>query len=120
MINEYIPDKQIAEYIQKSKIFVLPYREATGTQIAQSVMFYKKPIVATDTGCLPEYVIDHETGIIVPPSDPAALANAISNLLSDKSERQRLGINGKKRLESVFDNCKIANQYMKLMENYNG
>lgn len=120
LINEYMPDKQIAEYIKKSKVFVLPYREATGTQIAQSVMFYKKPIVATSTGCLPEYVIDHETGIIVPPSDPVALANAIANLLSNKEERQRLGINGKKRLEREFDNVKIAKQYIELMVNYNG
>lgn len=120
VINEYMPDKQIAEYINISKVFVLPYREATGTQIAQSAMYYGKPVVATDTGCLPEYVIDHETGIIVPPSDPNSLAQAIAKLVSDNEERHRLGINGKKRLESVFDNCNIANQYLKLMENYNG
>ncbi len=60
------------------------------------------PVVATAVGGTPEVVVDGETGLLVPPRDPAALAQAIERLLCDPSLRRRMGEAGRKRVESHF------------------
>ena len=54
-----------------------------------------RPVVATAVGGVPEVVLDGQTGVLVPPSDPAALAQAILRLLGDPSLAQRLGAAGR-------------------------
>lgn len=67
------------------------------------------PVVSTDlpTG-VPEVNRDGETGIIVPPRDPAALARAIGQILHDDSLRHRLGEGGRKRAEAHFTARRMA------------
>lgn len=55
------------------------------------------PVVATAMGGIPDLVVDQETGLLVPPSDPRALAGAIARLLADPSEAARLGEAGRRR-----------------------
>ena len=50
-----------------------------------------RPVVATRVGGTPEAVREQETGLLVPPGDPAALAAAIAQLLQDPGRRQRMG-----------------------------
>ncbi len=116
IINKYLPDREIAEYINRAKIFVMPYREATGTQIIQTVMFYGKPIIATDTGCLPEYLANQADSIIVPTEDSTALEVAIKLLITNDTLRTSLGRNAKKNLNKKFDNVVIARQLIEEME----
>jgi glycosyltransferase involved in cell wall biosynthesis len=61
-----------------------------------------RPIVATRTGGIPEVVDDGVTGILVPPRDPRALAQAIVTLLADADLRQRLGQMGLQRVRERF------------------
>jgi len=60
------------------------------------------PVVATAVGGTPEVVIDGETGFLVPPGDPDALAEAINKLLNDPVLRKRFGQAGRKRVEKCF------------------
>ena len=62
-----------------------------------------KPVVATSAGGVPEIVTDGETGLLVPPGEPASLAAAMRRLLVDSSLRDRLGKAGRKAAESRFD-----------------
>jgi glycosyltransferase involved in cell wall biosynthesis len=61
-----------------------------------------KPVVATRVSAVPEVVEDGETGILVPPRDPSALAKAIALLCDSPAERQRLGLNGYRRARRHF------------------
>lgn len=64
-------------------VAVLPsYREALGLAILEA-MALGRPVVATNVGGIPEMVVDGVTGLLVPPHDPAALAVAITRLLTD-------------------------------------
>ncbi|MFI5261618.1 MAG: glycosyltransferase [Candidatus Limnocylindrales bacterium] len=64
-------------------VAVLPsYREALGLAILEA-MALSRPVVATNVGGIPEMVVDGMTGLLVPPHDPAALATAITRLLTD-------------------------------------
>lgn len=60
------------------------------------------PVVASRIGGLPEVVIDEETGILVPPGDPAALAGALERLIESPDLRTRLGLNGRAFVERTY------------------
>jgi glycosyltransferase involved in cell wall biosynthesis len=61
-----------------------------------------RPIVASRVSAIPEIVADGETGTLVPPRDPAALANAIGALLADPARADALGAAGRARLAERF------------------
>jgi len=61
------------------------------------------PVVASTVGGIPEVVVDGETGLLVPPDDPPALARALIRVLSDRELRQRLGRQGRAHVEANFD-----------------
>ncbi len=65
-------------------------------------MAMRKPVVATRTGGLPEIVRDGETGVLVPPGDPDALANAVTRLAQDPPRRRKLGEAGRDRVAVHF------------------
>ena len=75
--DEYVPDKQVEFYFKSCDAVVLPYIDATQSGIAQIAFGFKKPIIATDVGGLPEVVTDGSTGIICKSADSRALAEAI-------------------------------------------
>jgi glycosyltransferase involved in cell wall biosynthesis len=59
------------------------------------------PVVATAVGAVPE-VVTPETGVLVPPRDPGALADAILSLLDDPARRERMGAAGRERMARHF------------------
>jgi len=52
------------------------------------------PVIGTNVGGIPELITSDETGILVPPENPAKLAQAINELLSDKEKSEKLATNG--------------------------
>jgi glycosyltransferase involved in cell wall biosynthesis len=75
--------------------------EGLGTSLLDA-MAAGKACVGTRAGGIPEAVVDGETGIIVPPHDPAALAHAIVTLLKDDALRQQMGEAGLARARAEF------------------
>lgn len=65
-------------------------------------MAHGRPVVATPVGGTPEVVADGETGLLVPPRDPAALAAALRRLVDDPELRRRLGEAGRQRVAERF------------------
>lgn len=61
------------------------------------------PAIVTTVGGMPELVGHGEAGIMVPPSDPSALAAAIRELASSRERRTALGLAGKRRIETAFN-----------------
>ena len=78
-------------YYQLFDVFVLSsrYREAMATSVIQAMMA-RKPVIATSTGGTPEVVLDGTNGILVPPSDPTALAAALRRVLRDPASATRM------------------------------
>ncbi len=89
--NYRIPYQQGAELFQRSSIVVLPYIEGSQSGVVPTAYSFKKPVVATDVGSIPEIVDDGVTGLIVSPGDSNELANAIIKLLSDDNLRKNMG-----------------------------
>jgi glycosyltransferase involved in cell wall biosynthesis len=61
-----------------------------------------KPVVATAVGGNPEAVVDGETGILVPPHDPVALANAMERLINEPVLAKKMGEAGRQRVIQEF------------------
>jgi glycosyltransferase involved in cell wall biosynthesis len=61
-----------------------------------------RPVVATRVGGVEHVVIPDRTGLLVPPTDPEALARAVTSLLSDKELRERLGAAGRVHVRATF------------------
>ena len=83
-------------------IFVMSsVMEGLGTSLLDA-MACGKPVVATTAGGMPEVVTDGETGILVPPRDDRAMADAITRLLNDEALRERMGAAGMSLANSRF------------------
>ena len=74
------------------------------------------PVVATSVGGTPEVVADGETGFLVPPGDPDALAAKLQALLADPGLRVRFGNAGKRRMHELFTFAAQAAAYLKLFD----
>ncbi len=83
-------------------IFVLPsLNEGMGRCLLEA-MALSKPIIATDVGGVSEIVENGVNGILVPPKDPDALAQAIISLLGNKARADGMGKSGKGKLNRFF------------------
>jgi glycosyltransferase involved in cell wall biosynthesis len=76
-VNRYVPNEELGRYFELADAVVLPYISATQSGVAQLAFGFGKPVITTRVGGLPEVVRDNETGLIVPPQDWQALADAI-------------------------------------------
>jgi glycosyltransferase involved in cell wall biosynthesis len=78
-------------------------------------MANRTPLVATNVGGLPELVRDGETGVLVPPRDPEALAEAVAALLADRERRSKIAAAAAKEL-SAFTIEAVADRFAELYE----
>lgn len=103
-----IENEEFADYYAKSTLAVVPsLYEGFGIPAAEA-MACGVPLISTSGGALPEVV--GEAGLIVPPADAKALADAIVRLLNSSAERNRLAKAGLERVHSVFSWKKAARE----------
>jgi len=74
------------------------------------------PVVATSVGGTPEVVVDGETGLLVPPRDPVALADAMQKLLEDRTMTDAFGRAGRARVETHFGEGLMLRQVESLLD----
>jgi len=107
------------QHLSAADIFVLPSRSEGFSNAIIEAMAASLPVVATNVGGNSEAVKDGFTGFLVPPDDPAALAAAISRLLSDQSQAKAMGAAGKAIVAENFTTevmmTRIASAYEKLL-----
>ncbi len=83
-------------------LLVIPSLQESFGRVAAEAMAASLPVVATRVGGLAEVVVEGETGLLVPPADPAALAGAIAGLLAAPERRASMGENGRRRAARHF------------------
>ncbi|PIU68061.1 MAG: glycosyltransferase family 1 protein, partial [Armatimonadetes bacterium CG07_land_8_20_14_0_80_40_9] len=94
--------QDIPEIMAALDIFVLTSIKEHFGRVVIEAMACGKPVIATNSGAVPEIVEDKVTGILVPPEDSEKLAEAIIELLEDKEKAKEMGIAGRKRVEELF------------------
>jgi glycosyltransferase involved in cell wall biosynthesis len=84
--------------------------------VVLEAMALGRPVVATRVGGTPELVGDGETGVLVPPRDVGALAEALQRLLGDEPLRRRLGEAGRKRVDERFSAERMAREVLEVYD----
>lgn len=77
-------------------------------------MAWRRPVVATRVGGIPDLVVDGETGRLVEADDDAALAGALAELASDAALARRFGLAGRARVERHFTLAACADRHIEL------
>ena len=108
------------EYMAIASLLCLPsYREGFGTVVIEAAAM-GVPTVGSDIYGLSDAVVNHETGILVPPRDSAALASALSTLLTDEKLRAKMGAAAQRRVKLLFDankvNEMVIDEYCNLLD----
>jgi glycosyltransferase involved in cell wall biosynthesis len=101
--------EEVSSYISIMDVVVLAsYANEGVPQALLQALAMEKPVVGTEVGGIPEVIIPGETGLLAPPRDPRALAQAIRRLLADPEYRGQLGHQGRQLVEAKFSLEKMA------------
>lgn len=84
----YTPDREVEKYFAACDMVVLPYESATQSGIVQIAYGFRKPVIVTDVGGLPDVVSHNRTGYVVPPQDKTALAAAVIKYFAENKEKE--------------------------------
>ena len=103
----HVPDEDLPALYSNAKVFALtPRRDAEDIE-GFGIVYLEAaacgvPAIGTLVGGIPEAVIDNQTGILVQPDNPKAIAEALTLLLKDENKRKALGEAAKKRAYDEF------------------
>lgn len=89
------------ELWRAADVFVLPTRGEAFGMVFQEAAAAGLPAIGTSINAIPEIVIDGETGILVPPGDVRALADALRGLVESPERRWQMGVAARRRIERV-------------------
>jgi len=125
--------KQLAELLGKRIVFhgysstpddafcgvravILPWRwqEPFGL-VGPEALAHGVPLVGFDVGAVRDYLIDGQTGILVPPGDTDALAKAIDHLLNAPDEARAMGLRGRELISARFADAALLNGWQVLL-----
>jgi glycosyltransferase involved in cell wall biosynthesis len=98
--NDHIAHEDLPGLFAASTCFVLPYRQASQSGVALRGREHGRAVIATTVGGIPDVVSD-QTGRLVPPDDPAALAQAIVEVVGTPGLAERLGRAGADEVAAV-------------------
>lgn len=105
-----LPQEEVARHYRRATLFVLASIVVTTTgkrdvipNVLAEAMAMEVPVVATGVSGIGELIADGETGRLVPPGDPAALAAVVEELLRDPAQRLLLGRAGAAKVAAEFD-----------------
>ena len=118
--NRLIDDNEALELFRRCGMVVLPYVDATQSSIIAAAYYFRKPVVVTRTGALPEYVEEGHTGCVVEPDHPVALARCLERMLSEPTQMARMGNAGRALYDRwrIEETETILDMYQQLDKNF--
>lgn len=112
---EYVPLSQVAWYFRLADFVVLPYYLASQSGIAHLALAFAKPIIASDSGGLPEVVASGVNGFVVPVGDVPALADALKTLATRPDLRAAMDEASRLRAAGQHDwaaiGCRLTQEF---------
>ncbi|HLQ56141.1 MAG TPA: glycogen synthase [Streptosporangiaceae bacterium] len=112
--------REVIQLLSHATAFVCPSLYEPLGIVNLEAMACGTAVVASRVGGIPEVVADGETGLLVPPGDPVALADAVNALVRDQALAAAMGQRGRERAVAEFDWAGIARQTVRLYEELTG
>jgi glycosyltransferase involved in cell wall biosynthesis len=114
ILNNFIPNEAVAELFQRSAATILPYTESSQSGVAAIAYALGTPVIASNIGGLKEMIQHEQDGLLVPPRDVRALADAIIRLLSDSNLQRQMQVAALERCQQDLNWSNIAAQTVKV------
>ena len=102
-IFPFVAKEELRRYYQEADLCVVPSLWDNSPNTVYEAMAAGKAVVASNVGGIPELIIDGETGILVEPSDPVELAEAIIEMLNNPDRCIEMGRCGRKRIVDIAE-----------------
>ncbi|MDJ0915601.1 MAG: glycosyltransferase family 4 protein [Desulfobacterales bacterium] len=116
------PHEVVRQHYQRADLFMLGCeiapdgdRDGIPNVILES-MAMGVPVVATRVSAIPEIIEDGQTGVLVSPGDPEALAAAVKKMLSDAALRRRIIKKAAQKVQHEFDNKRLINELVRIYQ----
>lgn len=110
----FVPD--LRDRLGELDAFVLPSRADNLPVSILEAMSAGLPVIGTRVGGVPELIVEGETGLVVDPESPAALAGALDELAADPERRRKLGERGRERVAAEFSAEEMGRRTVALYE----
>jgi glycosyltransferase involved in cell wall biosynthesis len=104
----------IKDILSAIDILVIPSLLEGFPMITLEAMAMEKPIIATNIDGITEQITDGTNGILIPPKDPSAIAQAIIRLINDRESGRKLGLAARKKVEQEFSVEKMVSKIEKV------
>jgi colanic acid/amylovoran biosynthesis glycosyltransferase len=120
VLSGALPHEEVLGRYRAATAFVLPSVVAADgdrdgiPNVILEAMAMELPVVSTPVSGIPEAVRDEETGMLVPPHDSTAIADAVTRLISDPERAAQLGRNGRRLVTDRFDVTRNAGRLLEL------
>jgi glycosyltransferase involved in cell wall biosynthesis len=88
-VDRFVTDPEIPAFMRRADVVVLPYRNIEQSGVLYTALAFGRPLVLSSVGGFPE-IAEQGAAQLVPPEDPNALAEALQELLADRSARDAL------------------------------
>ena len=113
-INEMVKLDVVTQLYSHAAVFCCPSVYEPFGLINLEAMACETAVVASAVGGILEVVVDGETGLLVPPAKPEALAEALRRVLDDPALARRMGAAGRRRVEAQFSWASVAERTEKV------
>ncbi len=117
-----VSHESLPRYYNMCDVFVMPSRTAEPDVEGFGIVFLEanacaKPVIGTDSGGIPDAVLDKETGLIINERDSDQLSRAIRWMLEEPQQADKLGRQGRKRVEQDLNWEEVADKLYRTMKN---
>ncbi len=116
VLGKVMDRNRLRKLYAQASVFVLPARFEPCPNVVTEAMAYYLPCIVTTVGGLAELVVDGETGYVIPPARPDALADRILDLLSDPAKRRQMGECGARRVREDLNWERVVDRMMPYLE----
>jgi glycosyltransferase involved in cell wall biosynthesis len=116
IFTEFIPSRQLPIYFSLADIFAFHSTYETFGIVLAEAMNYKRAIVSVDNTAIKEVVDNKKIGILVPTFSHEAFAEAVIEILKDDHKRHKMGIEGKNKVNKLFQWDEIASKYETILK----
>jgi phosphatidyl-myo-inositol dimannoside synthase len=120
LFTGFVSEATLAELYDRAAVFVMPSRGEGFGLVYLEAMRAGRPCVAARASAAAEIVADGETGLLVDPLDPDAIAGALSRLLAAPELARAMGEAGRRRLERLFTPRRFRERLWPLLDRLTG